>query len=228
MKRKTTTKPWAVANTDQSSLRVLQKLVAEGEGPHLEFKRKAAYPEKIVRELIAFANTDGGTLLIGVDDDGSIPGTKYPDEELHVVQEAIKVLCRPALVYHAEILNIGHDRFVLRLDVPQSSRRPHSLNSEDGKREWLVRYKDKSVKASHEMKEIIERSRKKKDIQFIFGEHERQLMQYLAEHTHITLEEFQKLAKINRYMAARKLILLVLASVLRIAPTEKGDLYSRA
>ncbi|MDZ7649627.1 MAG: ATP-binding protein [Cytophagales bacterium] len=60
---------------------------------HLEFKRKAAYPEKIVRELIAFANTEGGTLLVGVDDDKSIPGVKYPDEEGACMCEIHKALC---------------------------------------------------------------------------------------------------------------------------------------
>ncbi|MCC6835531.1 MAG: ATP-binding protein, partial [Cytophagales bacterium] len=78
----------APASAEVENFFTIKKLALEGEGLHLEFKRKAAHPEKIVRELIAFANTAGGTLLIGVDDDGSIPGVKYPDEEIHVVTEA--------------------------------------------------------------------------------------------------------------------------------------------
>ena len=67
------------ASVDPHEIHELKRLALEGEGLQLEFKRKASHPEKIVRELIAFANTEGGTLLIGVDDDGSIPGLKYPD-----------------------------------------------------------------------------------------------------------------------------------------------------
>lgn len=81
------TRPSAVASAEVFHLRELKKLASEGEGIQLEFKLKATYPEKIVRELIAFANTEGGTLLIGVDDDGSIPGVKYPEEEAHVVRQ---------------------------------------------------------------------------------------------------------------------------------------------
>ena len=64
---------------DPEKVNQLRRLVSQGEGQHLEFKRKASFPEKIVRELIAFANTEGGTLLIGVDDDKSIPGVKFPE-----------------------------------------------------------------------------------------------------------------------------------------------------
>ncbi len=83
------TRPSVAASDEVVHLRELKKLVSEGEGIQLEFKRKASYPEKIVRELIAFANTEGGTLLIGVDDDGSVPGVKYPEEEAHVVVEVV-------------------------------------------------------------------------------------------------------------------------------------------
>lgn len=65
--------------TDSEEVYQLRRLVMEGEGQHLEFKRKVSHPEKIVREMIAFANSEGGTILIGVDDDGLLAGVKYPD-----------------------------------------------------------------------------------------------------------------------------------------------------
>lgn len=227
MKTKTTKKPWAVANIDHDAIRELQRLVAEGEGLHLEFKRKAAYPEKIVRELVAFANTNGGTLLIGVDDNGTILGIKYPDEEVHVVVNALKQLCRPAILYHESIITLSENRFIVRIDVPQSNKRPHYLITNPAEPECIVRYEDKSVKASREMKEIVSRSKKKKDIKFTVGEHETSLIKFLDEHKAITFAEFRTLTGLNRFKASRKLILLVLANVLKIKPTEKGDLYSR-
>ncbi len=47
------------------TLQEVKDLAIKGEGLQIEFKKKAAYPEKIVREVIALANTQGGTLLIG-------------------------------------------------------------------------------------------------------------------------------------------------------------------
>ena len=45
------------------------RIIDEGEGFEVEFKRKVTTPEKIARALIAFANTKGGHILFGVDDD---------------------------------------------------------------------------------------------------------------------------------------------------------------
>jgi hypothetical protein len=52
-------------------------------------------------------------------------------------------------------------------------------------------------------------------------------MQYLHANQTITLTDFCSLTQLNRFKAARKLILLVLANVLKITATEKGDVYSR-
>jgi predicted HTH transcriptional regulator len=78
------------------------------------------------------------------------------------------------------------------------------------------------------MEEIVRRQKKKKDIKFVYGEHEQQLMKYLADQKTITLPQFRELTGLNRFKASRKLILLVLADVLKIEATEKGDLYARA
>src|SRR4051812_1633017 len=110
---------------NQSRLTALRALVSRGEGHQLEFKRKVSFPDKVVRELIAFANTDGGILLIGVDDDKSIPGVKYPEEESLAVRQEIEKHCRPKLTFDEEIIAISEKKFVLQWRVDKSERRPH-------------------------------------------------------------------------------------------------------
>lgn len=219
--------PSEAVSINGQQLSELRKLVNQGEGPHLEFKRKASHPEKIIREMIAFANTGGGTLLIGVDDNGSIPGVKYPDEEILVIQQALQKACRPTLHTLETIIPLDENQFVVRLDIPVSPRRPHFNVLGSDTKESYVRANDMSIKASREMVEIIRRSKQKKDIRFNYGDPEKQLMEYLELNKTISLDEYRKLAKLNRFRAAKKLVLLVLANVLRIAPSEKGDLYSR-
>jgi predicted HTH transcriptional regulator len=221
------TRPLAAAGVESTNLRELKKLVAEGEGLQLEFKRKAAHPEKIVRELIAFANTEGGTLLIGVDDNKSIPGIKHPEEEAHVVRESLSKFCRPLLAYNESSISIPDNRFVVRFDVGPSSKRPHFLVLGKEPRSTFVRVKDMSIKASPEMEEIVRRSKKGNDIRFTFGEEEKKLMEFLDKQPMITLTEYRNFSGLNRFQASRKLILLVLANVLKIVASEKGDLYSR-
>lgn len=221
------TKPSATASTDSEEVYQLRRLVMEGEGQHLEFKRKVSQPEKIVREMIAFANSEGGTLLIGVDDDGSLAGVKYPDEELLMVRQALEKHVKQTLVYHDSLIELTPNKFVLRLDIPSSNKRPVYFIDEQNKRESFVRMKDMSIKASPQMNEIIHRKRQNKNVRFYFAEHELALMKYLDEHKTITLQEFQNLTGLNQFAASRKLILLVLANVLKITATEKGDYYSR-
>lgn len=227
MRTRTISNLWEVSNKESGTISDLRKLIAQGEGLQLEFKKKAAHPDKIVREIIAFANTEGGTLLIGVDDDGTPSGVKYPEEELHVLQQALATYCRPFVVYHADAISLNENRHIVRIDIPPSTRRPHRFMLDDEHFECLVRYEDKTIKASREMIEIIQRSKKKKDIRFAFGDDEKALMTYLDEHQTITLTQFRKLSRLNRFRASRKLILLVLANVLKVQPTEKGDVYQR-
>jgi len=212
---------------DPLQVQELRRLIAQGEGATLEFKRKATFPEKIVREMIAFANTRGGILLLGVNDDGAMTGLKFPADESHVIHDALKK-CKPALAYSETFISIGSSRTIIRYDIPESIKKPHTLKVDKDTIESYVRLDDKSLKASREMTEIVRRAQKKKDIRFHYGEHEQALMKYLDKHPNITLSAFMALSGLKRFYASKKLVLLVLADVLRITPHEKGDLFSLA
>lgn len=203
----------------------LKRLVSQGEGSMLEFKRRATFPEKITHEMIAFANTRGGILLLGIGDDGSLAGLKYPEDERHVMQQALKKV-RPGLNYEETIIPISSTRTVIRYDIPESKTKPHCIIAPDNVKTSYVRVDDKSIKASREIREIVRRKQRMKDVRFHYGEHEKFLMQYLEEKKVITLKEFVEVSGLKKFYASRKLILLVVANVLRITPSEKGDLYS--
>lgn len=208
------------------SIEALKALVKEGEHVRLEFKRKVAHPEKIVREIVAFANTGGGLLLIGVDDDGSIPGLKFASEEAYALDQAILKYCKPKIDYTTEIIPISKKKAVIKYIISESKNKPHFVADPDNK--WgkvYVRRDDRSIQASKEVREILRRKRKIKDIRFNYGEKEKILMQYLEKDNAITLGQFADIAKINKYTASKTLIILVLANVLSIIPREEGDIF---
>lgn len=205
----------------------LKRLVSQGESETLEFKRKVAHPEKIVKEIVAFANTKGGKLLIGVSDDGNIPGVKFPEDEIYSLNSTIEKLCKPLPDFEIEHVEINEKTTALIYDIPVSNKRPLHVR-EDADSKWgqtYVRFGDKSIKASREVREIIKRQKRNKDIKFNFGEKEKILMAYLEEHEKINLYQFQAEAKINKYVASNTLIILVLANVLSVEPCDKGDIY---
>lgn len=207
-------------------VRELKTLVAQGESASLEFKRKAAYPDKVVREMIAFANAHGGMLLVGISDDGELAGLKHPEGESYVIQQALSK-CRPLLPVTETFIPIGNSRYVIQYHIAESTTKPHYFLTE-GKKVAYIRVNDQSLRASKEVREIARRSQFKKDIRFHYGEHERLLMQYLDINPTITLNEFVQVSGLKKFYASKKLVLLVLANVLQITPHEKGDLFSLA
>ncbi len=209
------------------TIKEIQALVSQGEGTTLEFKHKVEHPEKIVREIVAFANSQGGSLLIGVDDDGTILGLKDAEEEAYALENAIQKHCKPPISLDSEIVPISRKRSVIYYSIAASKRKPHAVKQAESTKVY-VRAQDRSIQASKEMREILRRQRKPKDTRFTFGEKEKLLMQYLDTHGAITLPQFAALANIKKYYASKTLILLVLAKVLTIEPREGMDMYKLA
>lgn len=211
----------------QTDLQTLRKLIRQGEGLRLEFKLKTTHPEKIVREIVAFANTEGGLLLIGVSDDKQIYGAKFPDEDEYVIEKAIKEYCSPPIDYTIERIPIAEDseREVLLFHIAKSSQMPHQIIKGEDKGKVYVRVADRSIQASKEMRTILKETQKNKQFRFNYGEKEQKLMAYLAKNSAITVAQFTNIANISRKTASRTLVLLCLANVLRIQAGEEEDLF---
>ena len=205
----------------------LRRLVKHGEGSELEFKRKANHPDKIAREIIAFANTKGGKLLVGVDDDGSIYGSKYPEEDAFAIQQVLRNHCFPPLSFRIEHIQVNARRNVLAIHVNESNRKPHYLKlPPNGRKMAFVRVNDMSTMASREMIQILRHARNERGVSIEFGDEERKLLQHFEANTSITLSSTQQLLNISKRKASTKLVLLARAGILLIHPTGKGDYFT--
>ena len=76
--------------------RKIIELIELGEGLNVEFKQRFSSYEKIAKEMIAFANTRGGNIIIGVDDDGSIYGIESEKSDIDLIKETATKLLRTA------------------------------------------------------------------------------------------------------------------------------------
>jgi predicted HTH transcriptional regulator len=218
------------AQKSSFDIKALKELVKQGEGKYIEFKLKTNHPEKIVREVVAFANSSGGKLIIGVDDDKSIKGLKFADEDEYIMIKALERYIYPAVEYEIDRVVVEGEREVLVFNIPPSLFKPHYVDLEGNSetRRAYVRVADKSVQASKEVREILKGERKDLNIRFHYGEKEKALMRYLVDNQHITVETFANVANIPRKLASRTLVLLVLANVLKIQPHELQDLFLAA
>jgi|UniRef100_UPI004048A4AA hypothetical protein len=207
------------------TIQEVKELALKGEGLQIEFKKKANFPEKIVREVIALANTQGGSLLIGVDDDGTVSGQRFIEEEIFVMEKAIRELIFPPLEVEVATVKLSEKKGVAVFRIPHSPNRPHFLLVQ-GKKLSFIRVQDRTVQASREVWEVLRKSRVPRDTVFTYGKKEEVLMKFLAEQEKINVKEFAKIASIPLYMASKTLVRLVVANVLQLHPQEGADFFT--
>lgn len=100
----------------------LQLLIAEGEGLTLEFKER--YSSKIDRDIVAMANSKGGYILLGVDDNGKITGEKLTNAMKAEIQSLARN-CEPNI----QLGNILKLDQVVVIEVPEGDEKPYSCSS---------------------------------------------------------------------------------------------------
>lgn len=205
----------------------IKKLIFDGEGVSLDFKKTITSCEKIARTMVSFANNVGGRLLIGVADDGTIKGVKSEDEERYMITKAAQLFARPALDPIFEEVYVD-DRLVLVVEIKQSETKPHYALAEDGKWWVYVRVKDKSVLASKIVVDVLKRSTQQNGVLIEYSSNEKFLLEYLDKKERINVKEYCELVKLSRRSAQRILVNLVLSGVIRIHTTEKEEFYTAA
>lgn len=203
----------------------IRRMIIEGEGVTLDFKKTITSCEKIAKTLVAFANNKGGRLLIGVLDDGTIKGVKSEDEEKYMITRAATFFCRPVLEPIFEEIYID-EKLVLVAEIEPSDTKPHYSLGEDGKWWVYIRIKDKSMLASKIVVDVLKRSNNNDGVLIEYSSKEKALLEYLQQSERITVKEYCDLLNLSRRRAQRILVNLVLSGVIRIHTTEKEEYYT--
>ncbi|MBD3627845.1 ATP-binding protein [Cyclobacterium sp.] len=129
-------------------------MLSKPEGQHLDYKQSISNQRKIAKTLLAFANTDGGTILVGISDKKNIIGID-PEEEIFMVNEAIRKYCHPPFTVTFEVFELQlqnqldplilDEKYVLAVAVPKSMGGPHALQVNDNPPVYYLRIKDRSL-----------------------------------------------------------------------------------
>ncbi len=206
------------------------RLISEGENSKVEFKRKFTTFEKIARELIAFANSKGGLIFFGVDDNGEIVGVKSEKETTELLLETAKNYCEPEIDLKVYVMEIEGKDVVIG-EVRESTHKPHriqdfqpNLNYRTAK--VFIRLKSKSIQASREMIKLLHTSSmENNEAEFHLGKKEKALFEYLDKNERISTREYCKLVNISERRAQRVLIKLVRLGVLFLHQEDNGKIY---
>lgn len=202
----------------------LKKYLLQEEGISLDFKQSVSSAAKIAKTMVSFANTRGGTLLIGVRDNKSISGVHSEDEK-YLLDMAAHFYCKPEL----QISIKEHDvtgKTVLEVIVPEGIHKPYYAKDEEGKWWVYVRAADKSLLASKTTVDFLKRQSEQRPVNVEFGKIEQGILQYLTTNERITMAQICKMFNISRRRASRILVNLMSLDVIRSHTTEKVEFYT--
>lgn len=213
--------------------RDILELIEEGENLHCEFKRQFTTSEKIAREMIAFANTRGGYILFGVDDDREVVGVDSEKSESELIIDAAENYCEPPVAYSINYVELFGKELVV-VHIPESDKKPHRiqdyLNEFDiNKAMVMVRVNDKSVQASKEMVRIMRANSAQLALKkYRIGPVEKHVFEYLSVNEKISVKELSSLVNISERRASRTLVKMVRANLLLIHTKDNGDEFFTA
>jgi ATP-dependent DNA helicase RecG len=127
----------------------LLEIIANGESSGVEFKRDDVRPEQLAKEIVALANFQGGVILVGVEDDGSISGVQRENLEEWVMDTVFGRYVHPMILPFFETVQVDDSRQVAVISLTQGTAKPYVVRH-GGREEIFVRVGSTSRKASRE------------------------------------------------------------------------------
>ena len=186
----------------------IEALIEQGEHQQLDFKFEVSDSKKIARTLSAFANTDGGRLLIGVKDNGAISGVRS-EEEYYMIEAASKMYTHPE-VY-----------------IAPSDEKPHTAPDKDDKYKAYIRVADENILANEVLMQAWKKQKTKEGTLLKISKPVEILFSWLDEHPYISIKQFCRIAHINYYAARNILSDLMAMGAMEYVVIDKCIAYKR-
>ena len=201
---------------------LLRKIV-NGEGVRQDFKLRIEDKQKIARTLAAFANTEGGSLLIGVKDNGKVRGVN-PEEEFYMIQAAAEEFCDPPVNFESQVWQEEH-HLVLEILVDKSEKK-HKALDDDGKLKFFVRVDDHTLQANKILLGVWRLKMHGQRKPAVFDDETLKLIANVRENGPLTLSKIYRTTDLSMNQIDKLLSQLVYWDVVVMTMTESSTLYS--
>lgn len=198
----------------------ISDLIAEGEHQQQDFKFEITNSRKISKTLVAFANTDGGRLLIGVKDNGKISGIRT-EEEYYMIEAAASLYSKPEIPFESH-RRIVEGKTILEIRILPSEQKPHFARSEDDR--WLAyhRVKDQNFLADYILLQVWKRAKRTRGTFIAYSENEQKVLEILNTANGLDFNEIRQKTRFGKKILQQILINLVsLQAVKMIFQEEK-------
>lgn len=205
------------------SIPYVLRYIAEGEHQMQDFKMRIDDSKKIARTVSAFANTDGGRLLIGVKDNGSISGVRA-EEELHMMEAAAKMYVNPPVDFSVQAWKVD-GRTVLEVYIEPSRSRPHLAQLHDGTWKAFVRHNDQNLLAPAVLLHVWKSDDTEKPQKYFHTEREKKIFTALNDSGQLTQNQLVKLTEIPRPAMTTLLARLIRWGLIEIVYQQDKPFY---
>jgi predicted HTH transcriptional regulator len=172
---------------------------------------------------VAFSNTDGGTLLIGVKDNGRIAGVRS-DEEFYMVQAAAGMYCKPEISFDSKRW-IVEGKTVLEVVIPKGKNIPYFAQTEPSR--WLayIRVKDENILATAVHLKVWRNKTHDRGILIEYSIKVKKLLEYLELNQSISLSRFCKMAFLPKKAAENILADMIYFRLIEMIYRENHFVY---
>ena len=127
-KRPFSAAPRSMDGDEKMDLLELQQRIAKWEDLHTEFKELPVHEDDLSASLVAFANTDGGQLILGVTNNRQIKGVANPDRAMQRTDQIAYNNCEPPLTIIQETIQAEGGEIVIAVNIPKGDQRPYRTN----------------------------------------------------------------------------------------------------
>jgi len=178
----------------------LLALLDQGEGQSVEFEKTVPTEDDIAREMVAFANADGGKIIYGLDDKNKhLVGVELTPNLKENIENVAKKSCSPSINAAVEVFERGDKKIVI-ITVPEGDDKPFRYDE-------IVYVRDGSMSRPAKENEV-------KDLTNPWsgkGLNRRQIraMQMMSEHGSITNREYREAFNVSHKTAHIELTMLV-------------------
>lgn len=200
----------------------LKRRISEGEGAQLDFKFRIDDQRKIARTLVAFANSYGGSLLIGVKDNGKIAGVN-PEEEFHMIEGAAAMYTKPEVSFESKTWQEGH-HFILEIVVPKSTEK-HKAEDDEGIMRTYVRVKDHTLVGNKILEKIWRLEKFGVNRPETFDAETLALIQLVKDLQPTSISKLYRSSRLAKNKIDSTLSILVFWNVIQMNLTESGTYY---
>ena len=198
----------------------IQRLIDEGEHLHQDFKYAISDAPKIAHSISAFANADGGRLLVGVKDNGNIAGIRS-EEEVYMIEQAAQSYCHPPQEVAVTAFACEGGAVVLRAEIQAAATRPVYSIDTNGRRKAYIRVADENI-AAHPLMVRAWQMKSDSSRQLTLSDAEHAILSLIATEGALSPEECSLKSHLSRRSASDAIAALASADLIEFRYTESG------